>query len=517
MQAHTSSNPLLLARPLVLDAARVSGVLHPYYPLGGQRVQAEYLNIVGMTLLKLSRIRQAAVLAIIAGGIAGALAGGKEGTNSRDSAAEDKKSSGPICSVRREVYVPSPQPGVAPVIGVHHLGNGLRRREIHARQSKSDLGEEVKVRFSDDNGRNWTPLAPLETGPDALRQGTNSMEEISFAINYDPAAHRTVEMVFQRIFLGDAAEALRGFWKGEQRFYDHIMYRLSSDEGRSWTKERQLDYEAGAVFNPQNWMNPSYLSSNRMYGSYEVTILRNGEIAYPATVTVPYEDEEDRKMAASFPKYVSATGYVGGVSCFLGKWNKRKSDYDWTCSKPVFVPRRISTRGMGEPVIAELKDGRLLLDMRGSNAGLDPVKYPGRRWMSVSSDGGRNWAPVTDLRYDTGEQFYAPSSMARFIRSSKTGKLYWIGNISRGPAKGNLPRYPLFIAEVDETIPALKKNTLTIIDDRGPDDTEAVQFSNFTLLENRRTLDLEIYLSRLGEKAGSAFSANAYKYTLEIR
>jgi hypothetical protein len=169
------------------------------------------------------------------------------------------------------------------------------------------------------------------------------------------------------------------------------------------------------------------------------------------------------------------------------------------------------------PQVAELKDGRLVLEMRGSNDGLDPVKYPGRKWMSVSRDAGKNWSAVTDLRYDTGEQFYAPSALARFIRSRKTGKLYWIGNISRGPAKGNRPRYPLYIAEVDEKTPALKKNTLTVIDDRSAEDTEAVQFSNFSLLENRETLDLEIYLSRFGEKKDHQFSANAYKYVLTFR
>jgi hypothetical protein len=70
---------------------------------------------------------------------------------------------------------------------------------------------------------------------------------------------------------------------------------------------------------------------------------------------------------------------------------------------------------------------------------------------------------------------------------------------------------------VDEKIPALKKNTMTVIDERAPEDTAAVQFSNFTLLENRQTRDLEIYLTRLGENAGSTFSANAYKYILKVR
>ena len=145
------------------------------------------------------------------------------------------------------------------------------------------------------------------------------------------------------------------------------------------------------------------------------------------------------------------------------------------------------------------------------------MKYPGRKWISISTDGGSNWSPVTDLRYDTGEQFYAPGSFARFVRRHTTGKLYWIGNICRQPPKGGIPRYPLYIAEVNEQIPALKQSTLTVIDDRGPGDTAAVQFSNFSLLENRETQNLEIFLSRLGEKPDHKFSANAYRYVLTFR
>ena len=70
---------------------------------------------------------------------------------------------------------------------------------------------------------------------------------------------------------------------------------------------------------------------------------------------------------------------------------------------------------------------------------------------------------------------------------------------------------------MDEQRAALKKSTLTIIDDRGPGDTEGVQFSNFSLLDNRETGDLEIYLSRLGEKPDNVFSASAYKYTIVLK
>lgn len=458
---------------------------------------------------------------ILASAMVGAVAVGRDARIGVDSPPDTSAagfSSGPICSVTREIYIASPQPGLAPVINVKYLGEGLRRREIIGQQGKSDLAEKLKVRFSDDNGRTWSAPVPLGTGPDTLRQGENFREDLYFAVDFDPQSRRTIEMVFQRIFLGEPATVLKKYWRGEKLFHDHMLYRLSGDEGRTWTDLRPLKYEAGAPFDPANWADPAYLQSNEMYGSYAVTILRNGQIAYPVSLRVPYEeDEEDKRIRAYFPKYAAAPGYVGGVSCFLGEWNPQINDYEWTVSKPVFVPHRVSTRGLGEPIIAELQDGTLLLEMRGSNDGLDPVKYPGRRWFSVSRDAGHHWSPVTDLRYDTGEQFYAPGSLAKFVRSRKTGKLYWIGNISRQPPKGGIPRYPLYIAEVDERIPALKKSTLTVIDDRQPEDTAAVQFSNFSVLENRETRDVEVFLTRLGEKGGSAFSANAYKYILTLR
>jgi len=452
------------------------------------------------------RTQLAAVLVISLFGIEAAIAETKE------------LAAQPACSVKREVYLPSPQPGVSPVVGFQYLGKGLRLREFRCQQGKSDLTEKGMVRFSDDNGKTWTPFVPPDTGSEPQRQEKNFKEDGSWAFKFDPASHRTIEIIFQRIFMGEPSEMLHKFWKGEKTFYDHMMYRLSADDGRTWTAQQPIVYEAGAAFDPNNWANPAYLHSNEMYGGYDVTLLRDGRIAYPATVRIPHEDDdEDRKACANVPKYVASNGYVGGVSCFFGKWNKKKKDYDWTHSTPVFVPRRVSTRGLGEPAVAELKDGALLLDMRGANDGLDPMKYPGRTWISISKDAGKTWSPVTDLRYDTGEQFYSPSAFSKMIRSRKTGKLYWIGNISRQPPKGNRPRYPLYIAEVDEKIPALKKNTLTVIDDRSPEDTEAVQFSNFSLIENRKTRNLEIYLSRYGEKPDNTFSANAYKYTLTLR
>jgi hypothetical protein len=427
------------------------------------------------------------------------------------------KRSGPLGEVERVLYVASPGPGIAAEVDATYLGPGLRRREIHAHQAKSDLGVSYRERFSGDNGRTWTDPRPVSLGADKLRQGPNFMEVSAFADDYDPVSKRTIEAVFQRVFLGDPEQALAAYWRGETRFYDHGFYRLSADDGRTFSEDRQLAYEAGKRFDPKNWAVPDFLKANGMYGGYSIVVLSNGTIAYPAIVPVPYrEDEEDRSVSAKVPWY-AGKDRVDGALCFVGRWNEAQQDYVWTSSRPVFVRRRVSSRGFAEPALAELKGGRLLMELRGSNEHLDPIKYPGRRWISVSAYAGGTWSEPVDLRYDTGEQFTSPATFSRFIRSRKTGKLYWVGNISRIPAVGDGPRFPLYIAEVDEAKPALKKATLTIIDDRGPGDTEGLQLTNFSLLENRETGVLEIFLSRLGEKPDSVFTANAYKYTIALR
>jgi hypothetical protein len=175
---------------------------------------------------------------------------------------------GPLGQVTRELYVESPGPGVAAVVGVSCLGPGLRRREVHAHEAKSDLGEKYRERYSEDNGRTWSAFRPVSFGTDTLRHGENFMEESATAVNYDPVSKRTIEVIFQRVFLGDPQQALAAYWKGETRFYDHCYYRLSEDDGRTFAEYRQLTYEDGAPFNSQNWNVPEFLARNQMYGGF---------------------------------------------------------------------------------------------------------------------------------------------------------------------------------------------------------------------------------------------------------
>ncbi len=324
-----------------------------------------------------------------------------------------------------------------------------------------------------------------------------------------------IKPVFQRIFKGNPEETLSVLWKGDRRFSDHGFYRLSGDNGRTWDNGHLLKYEAGPDFDPKNWGDSAFFRTNEMYIG-GICVLSNGSVVIAATVPVPYRDEEDEKVPVTFPNNYRE-GCAAGAMCFVGRWNAAKKDYEWKTSNKIFLPRKTSTRGLVELDLSELKDGRLLLIMRGSNAGLDPIECPGRKWISISDDGGLTWSEITDLRYDTGEQFYSPATFAKTLRSTKTGKLYCFLNISDIPPEGNGPRYPLQVAEIDEEKVALIKESVTVIDDRAPAlDSAQLQLSNFNLLENRETHVVELYLTRIGERGGgkNIWDADTYRYLI---
>jgi hypothetical protein len=296
--------------------------------------------------------------------------------------------------------------------------------------------------------------------------------------------------------------------------HTYTFYCLSFDFGRTWTKPKQLKYEPGPDFDPANPLNPEWVAKNNCQRPKNVTLTSAGTVV----MTASYADDP-ANPTQSKPRLAALN--------FVGKWNPATRDYDWTTGQRVVVSRRLTSRGLLEPVSAELKPGgtscrppRILVIWRGSNT----KTTPGRKWCSVSDDGGLTLEPVRELKYDDGTSFYSPSTMSELIRAESNGKLYWIGNISPKPPKGNSPRHPLVIAEVDEDLAALKKNTVTVIADREPGQLKTVQYSNFSVLENMATGEIEIYVSDIGALSNSrtpkaipnVFDFDAYKYTIRF-
>ena len=153
---------------------------------------------------------------------------------------------------------------------------------------------------------------------------------------------------------------------------------------------------------------------------------------------------------------------------------------------------------------------------RGSNLPNPTGKLPAIKWKTRSTDYGKTWSAYTPFTFADGEEFWSPSSCSSFIRSSKTGKVYWIGNISRTLPRGNSPRYPLVIAELDEETLSLRRETLTIIDDRQPNDPPDLQLSNFNIVEEPETGLLVVYMGRYMSQQDHP-GAGTHTYVIEVK
>ncbi len=429
-----------------------------------------------------------------------------------------QKTTGKICTVEKYLHIPSPNPNTATTVSTQYIGMGLKRRERRANISSSDWTDTHRKRYSLDNGRTWSAWQLIYDKAPELNgfvQSGGPSQDGSGPL--DPVSGMLVKPVFQRIVRGDPEEAMSAVWSGDRRFSDHGFYQLSADNGATWDQGHLLKYESGPDFDRTDWGNPEYFRSNEMYIG-GICVHSNGTVIIAATVPVPFRDPEDEKAPIVFPN-TYREGCVAGAMSFVGKWDPALNDYRWSTSNRIFLPRKISTRGLVELDLSELKDGRLLLIMRGSNVGMDSLECPGRKWISVSNDGGLTWGEISDLRFDTGEQFYSPATFARTIRSTATGKLYCFLNINTIPPLGNGPRYPLQVAEIDEENICLKKETVTIIDDRHPElDSIQLQLSNFGLLEDRESNLIELTLTRIGERGGrpKIWDADTYRYIIRF-
>jgi hypothetical protein len=203
----------------------------------------------------------------------------------------------------------------------------------------------------------------------------------------------------------------------------------------------------------------------------------------------------------------------------VGRWTKDGRDIEWDLGETVRLPPDRSTRGGFEPAIVELaKPGRFLMILRGSNGGRP--HQPGHKWKSVSEDYCRTWSKPAPLGYSNGEAFYSPSACSDIRRHGKNRKLYWIGNICPENPKGNNPRYPLVIGQIDEEKLGIIKETVRVIDSRDPKkDSPQLQLSNFSVAEDPTSGAFIIQLSRLDYEPGGTYVGRqwpAMRYEVEV-
>lgn len=407
----------------------------------------------------------------------------------------------------------------------HYLdADGLRRRETRGFESQSDTTDYTEYRISADNGRTWgewireAPVTKERCGEDEI-----SEHEAYPAVKHvwNPVQRHFVTLELQRIYLGGYEAASSAYWAGESET-DHSYLVVEEEDGTTYPRQL-VRYEEGILYDRATYRDEAYCKHNIAMPT-GLTICENGDILIaivPPVGTCCNMLGLDRSVV--FPSRLG-NGHATGLLMARGVWNKEKKEYDLTFSNALILDDRQSSRGVQEPIITELASGKILVVCRASNVyasdgatRINPYA-PNYKYYTISDDGGKTFSPLVPWHFDTREVIYSSATYALFLRSNTNGKLYWFGNITDPTqTQGNYPRYPLQMVEVDEEWGCAKKDTLTVIDTRREGESERVQLSNFCLLEDRETGNIELYLSKIGQDDNRhEFDCETWKYTITI-
>jgi hypothetical protein len=330
-----------------------------------------------------------------------------------------------------------------------------------------------RSRTSTDNGANWTDWAPYSAG--AARGPYPGW--------VDPNNGWLLQMVS---------------WDSPTTCYA-LGYRVSDNGGQTFAVDRQV-IQTGSQYDASHPADGVWAGKNAMIiGANSCVPIHtrgeNGKVLVPVNIQLLNADGSRYLPGGAGDYYDSAV--------LIGSWHGDKT-LSWELSQPVQANPTLTTRGLCEPTVAQMPDGRILMVMRGSNEG--NVSLPGRKWYSVSNDGGMNWSTPEPWTYSDGSDFYSPSSCSQLLQHS-SGKYYWIGNICDHNPNGNDPRYPLVIGQVDPDSLMLIEDTVTLIDTLGgePGDNSSLQLSNFRAHEDRVTHEIILDVPRYLGGAGDAY------------
>ena len=381
-----------------------------------------------------------------------------------------------IESITRETLIPSPGPGAGVSGALYYTGiAGTEMFCMYSIQTRSDLSDGAYTMLSADNGHTWSEPEFHET---EMATSGGVLRRIPRVAVLDPHRDRFVLFLIEGLFDGD--DPLQGMLRYQLR------YRVSSDGGRTWDTDELMiqegeEYDATHPF-PDVWIG----RNSMMLGDHTCVpvVLGDGSLLVPTQMCPLGPDGSYHRPGGGYTYHDTAV--------ISGSW-RDDSTIEWNVSGVVKGDPQRSTRGLVEPTIGVLDDGRILLVMRGSN----DVKpdLPGYRWFSIGDAQQRTWSPAQPWTYADGQPFHSPSSCSQLLHHS-SGRLLWIGNLCEENPRGNRPRYPLVMAQVDTETGLVMRDSVTAVDDRGPGESERLTLSNFHALEDRKSGEVLIALPR---------------------
>jgi hypothetical protein len=390
--------------------------------------------------------------------------------------------------IRREVFLRAPGNGTAVMAYAYYTElRGGAMMSIEQRWSRSDTVDVAFYRTSADYGKSWSSPVEHVTGE---KRSEGMLRRHPWGGWVEPNTGRFLEFWMEGVLpTDDPLEGLRRW---------NIYYRVGG------SGVHQVIHKGGE-FNATHPLPGVYTGKNCvMLGDHsnQPIGMADGGILLPVDIT-PLG--ADGKMANPGGGYT-----YHDVAVLHGKWQGEA--IDWEMSRLVRGDPARSTRGLSEPTIAALEGGRLMLAMRGSND--RKPELPSWRWVAYSTDGGWTWTEPVPWTYHDGSAFFSPSACSQLLRHS-SGRLFWLGNITPENPRGNRPRYPFVIAEVDGKSGLLKRNAVRVVDTLASGEDPVLSLSNFYAREDRQTREVCVHMTRLFAK-DKAWEGDAMLYRIQI-
>jgi BNR repeat protein len=359
--------------------------------------------------------------------------------------------------------------------------------------------------FSSDNGQTWSRRPPNPHFDSDLPEGYRRGQYAPFV---DPVNGNIITAVISLDEYADPKVSEPRI--GEKSYY--LRYRVSTDGGATYLFDTPMVQVGKTQANPFDGIYPG---KNGYYigdGSGDRIIrTKSGRIIVPAQASVLGLDGELGNPGGGWT-YTDAM-------MILGAW-QADNTIQWTSAKFIKGDPARSKRGMIEPTVIQVPDGRLLCVMRGSNERFYPrpdIKYegPGYKWFSVSSDDGDTWTKPQPWTYHDGAPFFSPSACSHLLRYSD-GRIFWVGNINPTNTRGNRERYPLVIGQVDSQTLLLIESTVLEIDTQRPEEAEDIlSLSHMWPFEDRVTHDIVVVGFRRFFEGDKAPSPVTYRIGVE--
>jgi hypothetical protein len=400
--------------------------------------------------------------------------------------------------VSREIFIRSPGKGTAVgACAFYAQASGGAMVSVEARSSRSDTIDVAYCRHSTDYGRTWSQPTKKKIR-EKRPEGTWRLAPRAGYV--DPKTGRYIEFWNEGVLpTDDPMEGMRQWM---------IFYSLQEPRPVYYHNLEEVRLEVvqkGKEFDARHPLPGVYTGKNCvMLGdvpSLPIT-LKDGSILLPVQIA---------PLGPDGKLYNPGGGYTyTDVAILHARWKGKH--LVWRMAELIKGDPARTTRGMIEGTLATLADGRLIVVMRGSNDRKHDL--PGYRWISYSHDGGWHWTAPIPWTYTSGDLFYSPSSCSQLLRHSN-GKLYWLGNISGSNPRGNLPRRPFYVGEVDQNTGLLIRASLILVDDRQPGEDEGLMLSNFYAREDRETRQIALHMTRMfAFKDG--WVGDAFLYRIEV-